>query len=50
MSEYLFLKTILFLLAAYLFGIWQLHHPDYPTCWLDAVRPDCSALAAPTGR
>ncbi|HBO1856810.1 TPA: hypothetical protein SLW09_004385 [Pseudomonas aeruginosa] len=44
------LKTILFLLTAYLFGLWELHRPEYPICWIDPVRLACGTLAAPTGR
>ncbi|QBM97932.1 hypothetical protein PA86_01839 [Pseudomonas aeruginosa] len=50
MSECLLLKTILFLLTAYLFGLWELHRPEYPTCWIDPERLACWSLAAPTGR
>ncbi|EOY6718344.1 hypothetical protein [Pseudomonas aeruginosa] len=50
MSECLFLKAILFLLTAYLFGLWELHRPEYPTCWMEPERLACWSLAAPTGR
>ncbi|HGM5689393.1 TPA: hypothetical protein ACKPZG_001746 [Pseudomonas aeruginosa] len=50
MSECLFLKTILFLLTAYLFGLWELHRPECPTCWMTSERLACWTSTAPTGR
>jgi len=50
MSESLFLRTILFLLTAYLFGLWEPHCPDYPDCWMDPGRLACGTLDSPTGR
>lgn len=50
MSECLFLKTILFLLAAHLFGLWELHRTQYPTCWMAPEHLACWSLDAPTGR
>ncbi|MCS7566308.1 hypothetical protein N0Z92_23980, partial [Pseudomonas aeruginosa] len=49
MSECLFLKAILFLLTAYLFGLWELHRPEYPTCWMSPERLACWSLAAVAG-
>ncbi|MCP1608291.1 hypothetical protein [Pseudomonas citronellolis] len=50
MSESLFLRTILFLLTAYLFGLWELRHPDPPDCWMNPERLACGTLDSPTGR